>query len=173
MLMRNVICMLFSLVLLTYNTSAQKTPASHRELRGKVASPDNTPVPSVTVIVKGVRKNSAVTAGGDGSFTISLPEDRPVTLVISAVGHETREVRVDPSRNDLNIRLDLNTKGLNEVVVIGYHRQCQFPERYGLFRPGTFLWRRPIAPIDNNHLLLPIPQSELDLNPNLKPNPGY
>jgi hypothetical protein len=27
--------------------------------------------------------------------------------------------------------------------------------------------------IDDNHLLLPIPQSELDLNPNLKPNPGY
>jgi len=27
--------------------------------------------------------------------------------------------------------------------------------------------------VDNNHLLLPIPQSELDLNPNLKPNPGY
>ena len=27
--------------------------------------------------------------------------------------------------------------------------------------------------IDDNHTLLPIPQSELDLNPNLKPNPGY
>jgi hypothetical protein len=27
--------------------------------------------------------------------------------------------------------------------------------------------------IDDNHLLLPIPQSELDLNPNLKQNPGY
>ncbi|HMI61279.1 MAG TPA: RagB/SusD family nutrient uptake outer membrane protein, partial [Puia sp.] len=27
--------------------------------------------------------------------------------------------------------------------------------------------------IDNNHLLMPIPQSELDLNPNLKQNPGY
>ena len=27
--------------------------------------------------------------------------------------------------------------------------------------------------IKDDHLLLPIPQSELDLNPNLKPNPGY
>ena len=27
--------------------------------------------------------------------------------------------------------------------------------------------------IDDNHLLLPIPQSETDLNPNLKQNPGY
>lgn len=27
--------------------------------------------------------------------------------------------------------------------------------------------------IDNNHLLLPIPQSELDVNPNLTQNPGY
>ena len=27
--------------------------------------------------------------------------------------------------------------------------------------------------IDDNHLLLPIPQSELDLNANLTQNPGY
>jgi len=27
--------------------------------------------------------------------------------------------------------------------------------------------------IDNNHLLLPLPQTELDLNPNLVQNPGY
>jgi TonB-linked SusC/RagA family outer membrane protein len=112
--------MLLSLVLLSYDLSAQKIPSTYRDIKGKVVSPDNTAVANATIIVKGAKKGAAVTAGDDGSFTISVPEDRPVTLLISAVGHEAREIRVDPSQDKLKITLDLNTKGLNEVVVIGY-----------------------------------------------------
>jgi len=120
MLMRNVVCMLLCLVLLAYDLSAQKTPLTHRELKGRVVSPDNSPVPNATIIVKGLKKSAAVTAGEDGSFTISIPEGRSVTLIVSAVGHDTRELQVGPSQDALNITLDLNSKGLNEVVVIGY-----------------------------------------------------
>jgi TonB-linked SusC/RagA family outer membrane protein len=114
--------MLFSLVLLAYDLSAQNKPPTFKTLKGTVLALDKSPIASATIMIKGSKKNSAVTAGEDGSFTISIPEDRSVTLVVSAVGYEAKEVLVDGSsgQNGLHITLDVSARGLNEVVVIGY-----------------------------------------------------
>jgi hypothetical protein len=47
--------------------------------------------------------------------------------------------------------------------------------RWDLIRLGRFQQRMSKLGItvDNNHLVFPIPQSEMQVNPNLKQNPGF
>jgi hypothetical protein len=52
---------------------------------------------------------------------------------------------------------------------------CEGQRRWDLIRLGKYQSIKAAQgyTIDNNHLLFPLPQSELDVNPNLVQNPGY
>jgi len=95
------------------NQQQQKT------VTGKVTDNGGFPLPGVTVLVKGTTQGTVTSP--DGVFTISdLPEN--ATLVFSFVGMYTQEIVVG-TQTSINVVLEEETIGLEEVVAIGYGTQ--------------------------------------------------
>ena len=69
----------------------------------------------VSVKVKG--SNTGTLTDIKGNFALSVPDD--ATLIISYIGYNTVEVPVN-GQTSLNIKLQSSSKGLSEVVVVGY-----------------------------------------------------
>lgn len=74
------------------------------------------PLPGVTIIVKD-KKNTGVVTDAKGRFTLEVADD--AVLEVRFLGYSSREISVD-GRTVLHILLTPATKGLNQVVVIGY-----------------------------------------------------
>ncbi|MBN9385870.1 MAG: TonB-dependent receptor [Chitinophagaceae bacterium] len=92
-----------------------------RTITGKVQSSDGAPLAGASVTVKGT--NVAASADNKGAFSIDIPDNinSPV-LVVSAVGYATQEIAVHQS-NNIDIRMEVDIKKLNDVVVVGYGTQ--------------------------------------------------
>lgn len=91
-----------------------------RTITGTVLAKDgNTPVPGVTVVVKGT--NQGTTTNAEGKFTIEITGSSAV-LVFSAVGYVTQEQETG-NAGVVDILLATDLKTLNEVVVVGYGTQ--------------------------------------------------
>ncbi len=69
----------------------------------------------VSVMVKGT--NNGTVTDVNGRFTITAPDDG--VLVITYIGYNTLEMPVN-GKNAISIKLQASSKGLNEVVVVGY-----------------------------------------------------
>lgn len=83
-----------------------------------VAASDDTPLPGVTVAVKGETRGTVTDA--DGNFTITVePSD---VLVFSFIGMETQELTVGNSAT-VKVRMEEGMESLQEVVVVGYGTQ--------------------------------------------------
>ncbi|GHA74904.1 SusC/RagA family TonB-linked outer membrane protein [Pontibacter akesuensis] len=85
-------------------------------LQGQVVDENGSPLPGVTVLVKGTTNGTAT--GLDGSFTLNASTANP-TLVFSYIGYQTKEVPVNGQAN-IRVSLAVDSKALEEVVVIGY-----------------------------------------------------
>lgn len=112
----------------TNSTGSDKntTPYSIRHLpdrdipvKGTVKDETGTPLPGASVRVKGTDTGTATDA--NGNFSLNVPSQSSV-LVISFTGLATKEITVG-SQTTFDIRLDLSSESLNEVVVIGYGTQ--------------------------------------------------
>ncbi len=68
----------------------------------------------VGIKIKGT--NNAVSTDVDGKFKLTIPEGG-ATLVISYIGYETREIKVDANTKNLTILLSASSTTLGEVVV--------------------------------------------------------
>ena len=84
-------------------------------ITGRVTGDGGDPIASASVSVKGTSRGTVTDF--NGSFSISVPEN--ATLVISAIGYNTIEVKVD-NQQVVNVKLELATRKMDEVVVIGY-----------------------------------------------------
>ncbi len=83
---------------------------------GRVTSSDDgSPLPGVSVQVKGTTRGT--TTDGSGNYKITAPVN--ARLVFSFIGSLSQEVNVG-NRTSLNIRLEPNAQDLGEVVVTGY-----------------------------------------------------
>ncbi|QGY44073.1 SusC/RagA family TonB-linked outer membrane protein [Maribellus comscasis] len=74
------------------------------------------PIPGVNVSLKGTTVGTVTDF--EGNYAISAPSDETV-LVFSFIGYKTQEVTVD-SQSEINVQLEIETQGLDEVVVVGY-----------------------------------------------------
>nr|WP_221395184.1 TonB-dependent receptor [Dyadobacter sp. NIV53] len=91
-----------------------------RAVTGQILSADdNTPVPGVSVVVKGTR--SGTNTDVDGKFKIDIQDNNSI-LVVSAVGFVTQEITIG-NQSVVNINLVSDLKTLSEVVVVGYGTQ--------------------------------------------------
>lgn len=88
------------------------TPAM---LTGRVTDAAGSPIPGVTVQVKG--STQGTTTDGDGKFTLAKVANGE-ELVFSSVGFETRIVTV--KRRSVLAQLNVLVSGLDETVVIAY-----------------------------------------------------
>jgi len=75
----------------------------------------------VNVIVVGSKTTGTVT-GINGDFEITVPQN--AALKVSYVGYKSQEIKLSgPSQTTLYVKLESDTKAIDEVVVVGYNAQ--------------------------------------------------
>jgi TonB-linked SusC/RagA family outer membrane protein len=111
------LCLIFGLLAFLGTFVAQ---AQTRQVSGRVLSAaDKTPLPGVSVLLKGTTTGSSTNAAGE--FELSVPATGG-TLVFSFVGFESFEQPIG-SATSFNVQLKEQAQDLNEVVVVGYGTQ--------------------------------------------------
>lgn len=83
---------------------------------GKVTDTSGSPLPGVTVVIKGTMKGGITDV--DGNYSIAGSSGKDV-LVFSFVGMKTEEIPIN-GKSVINVVLKEETIGLNDVVVVGY-----------------------------------------------------
>ncbi len=109
-LLRKNLVLLF-LVGATFSGIAQNFP-----ITGKVTDETGFPLEGATVLEKGTKNSTFTKEGGVFQLTIASGNAR---LVISFVGHESREIAVDNLAN-LSVSLKNSNDNLADIVVVGY-----------------------------------------------------
>ncbi len=88
---------------------------------GKVTGEDGTGLPGVSVALKGTATGTITDV--NGNYTLSVPDaSANGTLVFSYIGYLTQEVAIN-NRSAISLRLQIDAKTLDEVVVVGYGTQ--------------------------------------------------
>lgn len=86
---------------------------------GTITDESGDPLPGVTISVKGKAKGTVTNL--DGEYRIELDPGEDI-LLFSYVGYLTREMEVD-DRTRMDVSLEKDRIGLEEVVVVGYGQQ--------------------------------------------------
>ncbi|MCU0352294.1 MAG: carboxypeptidase-like regulatory domain-containing protein, partial [Cytophagales bacterium] len=93
--------------------------AQERTVTGTVtASSDGTPLPGVSVSIKGTTRGNVT--DGQGRYSLAAPDN--ATLVFSFVGFISQEVAVG-GRSSINVALQSDVSELSEIVITGYGTQ--------------------------------------------------
>lgn len=90
-----------------------------RSISGIVRDENGEGLPGVNVLIKG--SQTGTVTNGLGEFELSVPGSESI-LVFSFVGYETQEVLVG-DQSQFSITLNVDTKALEEIVVVGYGEQ--------------------------------------------------
>jgi TonB-linked SusC/RagA family outer membrane protein len=138
--MRKIVAILWVLAMAIGQVSAQS-----RSISGKVTGTDGSPVPNVSVTIKGT--NNGTTTSTDGTYTLSVPSSAN-SLVFSSVGMIQQEVSIG-SKSTINAELKTSDQEMQEVVVVGYGTQKK-KELTGSMASvkGTDLANRPVQSFD-------------------------
>lgn len=86
-------------------------------LTGQVTDQSNTPLPGVTVLVKGTKLGTSTDP--EGNFKLSLPQQENTLLIFSFIGMESQEVPVGDPKKPIKVILKETAENLKEVVVTG------------------------------------------------------
>lgn len=92
------------------------TSTARIKVSGKVTDTKGTPLPGVSIIVKGT--TTGTSSNPDGTFTLSVPGSKSV-LECSYLGYAKVAVEVG-NRTRLDIKLEEQSDVLDDVIVIGY-----------------------------------------------------
>ncbi|RIH62771.1 SusC/RagA family TonB-linked outer membrane protein [Mariniphaga sediminis] len=124
-LIRNILDQLFEDTGITYSindrqvlltTTGKIDVEQQKTVTGKVTDSGGQPLPGVTVVVKGSTTGTVTNADGEYSFT-NISEN--ATLQFSFVGMRAQEIVVG-SQTSINVRMEEESIGLDEVVAVGY-----------------------------------------------------
>lgn len=126
-------CLIFAGFLLTFSSSFAEISKRHysisfqqNQLQGTVTD-GSSPLPGVTIVVKGSKNNTAIT-DYNGQYSISVsPND---TLSVSFIGFKTKLVPVN-NRTKIDIKLEYDTMTLQEVRVNAGYYSVKESERTG------------------------------------------
>ena len=103
-------------ILLFVLFSIQIVFAQERTLNGTVYS-EGSPLNGASLRIKG--SNLGTITNEKGNFSITFSEKSNNQLIISFIGHKTKQIEIDSKNDDLGvIILDLN-ESLNEIVISG------------------------------------------------------
>src|SRR5579872_5094091 len=83
-------------------------------ITGKITDITGAPIPAATIKIRGT--NTGTSADFSGSFSLNAPSN--AILIISGVGYESKEVKVE-GRSAIAVQLSSDSKSLSEVVVTG------------------------------------------------------
>ncbi|MFN3849076.1 MAG: SusC/RagA family TonB-linked outer membrane protein [Spirosomataceae bacterium] len=109
---------LLLLVSFLFVLSVQVAYSQNRQISGKVSDSGGSPLPGVSVTVKGTSQGSVTDANGK----YSLQAGNSATLVFSYIGYTTQEISVG-SKSTIDVSMNEDAAALSEVVVVGYGTQ--------------------------------------------------
>jgi hypothetical protein len=92
--------------------------AQNISVSGKITDEKGQSLPGATIMVKGTTRG--ISTDLNGNFTIAA--GKADVLVISVIGYSKLEEPVN-GRSVINVQLSLDSRVLNEIVVIGYGTQ--------------------------------------------------
>ncbi|HEX6426315.1 MAG TPA: TonB-dependent receptor [Niastella sp.] len=98
--------------IIPYDATAQQ-----KRVFGKVLNSTNEPLPGANVTLKGT--NIGTTTDKTGTFSLTVPDNKTVILVISSVGFAHQEIDVTNNEN-VTVTLQAASTELTDVVVVGY-----------------------------------------------------
>lgn len=88
-------------------------------ITGKITDENGLGIPGASVVEKGTKNGSI--SDHDGNYTIKVKDENSI-LVASYIGYLNKEITVGSS-SVINIKMEVNLKKLDEVVVVGYGTQ--------------------------------------------------
>ena len=88
-----------------------------QKITGVVVDDSNTPIPGVTIVLKGTTTGTITSI--DGNYSINANDVQKDVLTFSFVGFETKEVKI-AGQKVINVQLKTSTLEVEEVVAIGY-----------------------------------------------------
>ncbi len=97
-------------------SNIQENAITDNIIKGTISDEKGEKLPGVSVTVKGTIRGA--TSNINGEYSITLLDEKEV-LVFSFVGYQAQEVLVG-NKTNLNVILKVDTKSLEEVVVVGY-----------------------------------------------------
>ncbi|CAH0155383.1 TonB-dependent receptor SusC [Pedobacter sp. Bi27] len=114
-----------------------------------VISDNRGPIPGASIYEKEATANGT-TSGQDGKFTLRLKGSSGV-LIIKSIGYLTREIGTG-SRTSINVTLEEDAKGLEEVVVLGFGEKAKKITNTGAVSSisGKEIRQSPTASIQNS-----------------------
>ncbi|MEN8249532.1 MAG: TonB-dependent receptor [Bacteroidota bacterium] len=147
--------------------------AQDRTVTGTVTSSDDgLPIPGVNVVLEGTTTGSATDL--DGNYKVSVTGENPV-LVFSFIGYATQSITVG-SQSVIDISLELDTKALEEVVVVGYgtQKKANLTGAVASVDVAKTLEAKPVADVSRSlqgvvaGLTVLFPSGNLNQEPNIK-----
>ena len=87
-----------------------------KTITGTIVDNTKEPLIGVNIVVKGTSTGTVTDI--DGKFSLPITETNAV-LVISYIGYKSQEIKVG-NQSSLNVTLEAETLGLEEIVVVGY-----------------------------------------------------
>lgn len=123
--------------------NAQQT---EKKIKGKIVDNSGTALPGASIIVKGTTIGTVSDA--QGNYSISVPQTAKV-LKISFIGMLNQEVPIE-NKGTINVTLEPETIGLEEVVAIGYgtQKKANLTGSVGVVG-GTTMTKRPVTTTQN------------------------
>jgi TonB-linked SusC/RagA family outer membrane protein len=97
---------------------SKETPIKSKKITGLVTDEKGEPIIGASIFVKGTKTGTV--SGINGNFSIDALDNS--IFVVSYIGYTSTEIKVG-AQKELTIKLNENTKDLNEVIVMGYSSQ--------------------------------------------------
>jgi len=98
------------------SAAPQSSAVVDKTISGKIVDEKGEGLPGVSVVIKGTQRGS--TTNVDGTYQLSAPDEGGI-LIFSFVGYTTEEREIG-NQSIIDITLKVDTKSLEEVVVVGY-----------------------------------------------------
>lgn len=97
--------------------------AAERSISGKVTDEIGSPLPGVSIVIKGTKNGTATNA--EGTFQLNVPDDEG-TLVFSYVGFLSQEVAIGNRTNfDISLKPDIRNLEMVVVTALGIKRDAK------------------------------------------------
>ncbi len=103
-------------ILLLMNMIYTLASAQTKLITGSVLDEKGEGIPGVSITLKGT--TSGISSDVSGNFSISVPDGKG-TLVFHFIGYTDQEVVVN-GQTKIQVQIEIRSKGLEELVVVGY-----------------------------------------------------
>ena len=110
-------CVLLCLMVFVSLLNAQNTLGQERTVTGKVVDDTSTPLPGLSVILKGTKNGTQTDF--DGFYSITIPDTGEEVLEYHYLGYTSESIKVGLQK-EIDVTMGTDIDALDEVIVVGY-----------------------------------------------------